>query len=141
MMNAVKGNEAIYPELINLWGRSVRATHQFLSETDFSEIEIVLPSYFSQVVLKTWWVNDDLIGFSGTHETSLEMLFLDPEYFGKGYGQQIMEQLISAGLKTVAVNEQNAGAYSFYKKQGFKLVSRSETDDAGRPYPILNLSL
>lgn len=41
----------------------------------------------------------------------------------------------------VDVNEQNEQAHRFYLSQGFKQVGRSELDDDGRPYPILNLCL
>jgi len=45
------------------------------------------------------------------------------------------------GVTKVDVNEQNPSALNFYKAKGFRVISRDETDDAGRPYPILHLSL
>ena len=39
------------------------------------------------------------------------------------------------------VNEQNPGAYHFYKRMGFTVYERSETDDQGNPFPILRLCL
>ncbi|MBD5359047.1 MAG: GNAT family N-acetyltransferase, partial [Bacteroides sp.] len=41
----------------------------------------------------------------------------------------------------VDVNEQNISALNFYLAKGFKVTGRDETDEAGRPYPILHLSL
>ncbi|PSG70607.1 GNAT family N-acetyltransferase, partial [Escherichia coli] len=38
------------------------------------------------------------------------------------------------------VNEQNEQAVGFYKKVGFKVTGRSEVDDLGKPYPLLNLA-
>ncbi len=31
-------------------------------------------------------------------------------------------------------------AVGFYKKMGFKVTGRSEVDDLGKPYPLLNLA-
>ena len=39
------------------------------------------------------------------------------------------------------VNEQNVSAAGFYAHRGFEVVGRSETDEAGRPYPLLHLRL
>ncbi len=41
---------------------------------------------------------------------------------------------------TTNVNEQNEQAVGFYKKVGFKVTGRSEVDDLGKPYPLLNLA-
>ena len=41
---------------------------------------------------------------------------------------------------TTTVNEQNEQAVGFYKKVGFKVTGRSEVDDLGKPYPLLNLA-
>lgn len=45
------------------------------------------------------------------------------------------------GVTKVDVNEQNVSAAGFYAHRGFEVVGRSETDEAGRPYPLLHLSL
>lgn len=128
--------------LIQLWERSVRASHSFLKETDLLEIKTRLPNYFRQVDLKGWYLEDTLIGFSGRYEDSLEMLFLDPSVFGQGLGKEILARLIKEdGICKVEVNEQNEGARVFYQKQGFQQIGRSETDGEGRPYPLLQLVL
>ncbi len=40
----------------------------------------------------------------------------------------------------VEVNEQNDAGLAFYLARGFSLVSRSETDRDGRPFPLLHLA-
>lgn len=45
------------------------------------------------------------------------------------------------GVTAVDVNEQNVSAAGFYLHRGFEVVGRSETDEAGRPYPLLHLRL
>jgi putative acetyltransferase len=45
------------------------------------------------------------------------------------------------GALTVDVNEQNTQGVGFYRHLGFVETGRSETDDQGRPYPLLHLKL
>ncbi|WP_281255098.1 GNAT family N-acetyltransferase [Paenibacillus herberti] len=67
----------------------------------------------------------------------------DPTYHGRGIGSRLIkyiEKLIGSNLQ-VDVNEQNDGAYTFYKRLGFVLIGRSELDSSGRPFPILHLAI
>ncbi len=54
---------------------------------------MVLPDYFQQVQL-SMWLNEEqkCVGFSGTNQQTLEMLFIDPVYFRKGYGGEIIKK-------------------------------------------------
>ncbi|WP_267461661.1 GNAT family N-acetyltransferase [Klebsiella pneumoniae] len=58
----------------------------------------------------------------------------------------LMKTLLTSGCtnqrgagQTTNVNEQNEQAVGFYQKMGFRVTGRSETDDLGQPYPLLNL--
>jgi putative acetyltransferase len=42
---------------------------------------------------------------------------------------------------TAEVNEQNHAACRFYEACGFVVEGRSEVDDTGRPYPLLQVRL
>ena len=46
-----------------------------------------------------------------------------------------------SGVTEVDVNEQNASAVDFYTRRGFAVVGRRDSDDEGRPYPLLHLRL
>jgi putative acetyltransferase len=48
-------------------------------------------------------------------------------------------QALSGAALAVDVNEQNEAAVGFYIAQGFHVVSRSELDADGRPFPTLHL--
>lgn len=133
-----------YAQLIDIWERSVRATHHFLSEADLRAIkENILTNYFSAVTLKCIKNSDnEITGFSGISGQKLEMLFVSPAYHGQGVGSCLCRYAIkSQGVSLVDVNEQNTPALKFYEKIGFKQLSRSPVDGEGRPYPILHLSL
>ncbi|EES2889116.1 acetyltransferase [Escherichia coli] len=120
-------------ELVAIWCRSVDATHDFLSAEYRAELEAPL------------WVavneRDQPVGFmllSGQH---MDALFIDPDVRGCGVGRMLVEHALSMAPElTTNVNEQNEQAVGFYKKVGFKVTGRSEVDDLGKPYPLLNLA-
>ena len=132
-----------YSLLVGIWERAVRATHDFLSEKDIQEIKAeLIPGYFPQV--EVFVLEDDRygnVGFIGILGSKIEMLFVDTPYHGHGYGTKLIEFAISNGTTAVDVNEQNPLAADFYMKRGFRIMSRDETDDAGRPFPILHMAL
>ena len=131
------------PSLANVWRRSVRATHSFLTETDFREIE--------NIVANLYLPNADLtvatdaqgrpVGFMGLTGRHIDSLFLDPDCRGKGLGRLFIDHAaLAAGTPlSVDVNEQNGQAVGFYRHMGFVETGRSPTDDDGRPYPLLHM--
>jgi putative acetyltransferase len=131
-----------YFRLAEIWEASVRATHHFIPETYILQIRpLLLDQYFDQLDLYTMNGNSEILGFCGIYGDKIEMLFIHPDWFGKGAGTQLVKYAINQlGAIKVDVNEQNRDAFLFYKKLGFAVESRSETDGAGKPYPILHLS-
>lgn len=141
-MKIVRCTEDDYETLAGIWERSVMSTHSFLKEDDFNEIKAALISdYFPNVDL--YAIADKCVyaGFIGLGPDSIEMLFIDSDRRGRGYGSVLIEFAKQHGATKVDVNEQNPSALIFYKARGFRIIGRDETDDAGRPYPILHLSL
>ncbi len=133
-----------YHDLIEIWEASVRATHFFLQD-DFIPVykPLILAEYFDLVEL--FGLMDEfgkIHAFSGISNQKLEMLFVDPNCFGMGYGKALLEHAIQEmNVTKVDVNEQNKQAVQFYLSQGFRMESRSEQDERGNPYPILHLIL
>lgn len=141
-MEIVRCNEKDYETLAEIWERSVMATHDFLKNEDFNEIKAALiPDYFPNVDLYAIADNGVYAGFIGLSLDSMEMLFIDSDRRGQGYGSALIEFAKQQGATKVDVNEQNPSALNFYKARGFSIIGRDETDYAGRPYPILHLSL
>ena len=142
MLKIVECGQGDYATLAGIWERSVRATHDFLDEASFNEIKAALmPDYFPNVDLYVVSENDSPVGFIGLHGDMIEMLFIDSDARGRGYGSALIEFAKENGATKVDVNEQNPVALAFYQSKGFRIVGRDATDDAGRPYPILHLSL
>lgn len=132
------------PRMLELWERSVRATHHFLSERDIIELRPLVRALFETGPLQFWVVvrsADVAFGFLGYAQDSVEALFIDPDEHGRGAGQLLMAhaQALAGGVLTADVNEQNQGAVGFYTALGFEVVSRSALDAGGRPFPTLHM--
>jgi putative acetyltransferase len=130
--------------LLEIWLRSVRATHTFLSEEDIQSFLPLVRDYLASE--QEFWVlcTDfaDPIGFMGLAGNKMEALFLAPEHHRCGGGRLMVRHAQSLkGELTVDVNEQNPAACRFYEACGFVVEGRSEVDSTGRPFPLLHLRL
>lgn len=140
MSEIIKCTTDDYAELAAIWERSVRATHGFITEDDITEIRHQLESdYFPNVELFAVRDGSSTAGFIGLSSNRIEMLFIDSSKIGYGYGTMLVDYAKERGADEVDVNEQNRAALKFYLSKGFEIIGRDETDDAGRPYPILHL--
>ncbi len=135
--------EAYKKDILAIWEKSALATHHFLTTDDFKEIKKMLQVFdFTQLQVYCLTQNNTIVGFAALHEIKIEMLFLHPNYIGKGMGYQLMKYLIEEhDVQYVDVNEQNNAAISFYVKCGFEMYDRSAKDDLGKNYPILKMKL
>ncbi len=131
--------------LLDVWLRSVQATHAFLSE---DEIQSLVPRVKEYLVSDRtdFWVlcseNGSVMGFMGLYGNKMESLFLAPEFHRRGGGRMLVRHARSLlGEITVDVNEQNTDARRFYEACGFVVEGRSEVDDMGRPFPLLHMRL
>lgn len=141
-LSKIELQEKDYQKALEIWEKSVIATHDFLKEKDRLELKSEIPTYFKHVEAYLWFKDEEAIGFSGTNEQNLEMLFIDPKYFKKGYGTEILQYLIEENkVQYVDVNKDNHNAVNFYIKNGFKKYKESQTDEQGRNYPTLHLKL
>ena len=131
------------PQILNIWERSVLATHDFLDKADFEEIKaFVADINFNDFELYCLINGNLIIGFIGVAEKRIEMLFLDPKYIGKGFGQKLLNFAVrQLNADQVDVNEQNIKALRFYQRYGFEIYERTEKDDQGKNYPLLRMRL
>ena len=136
------------PELIGVltqvWEDSVRATHNFLMPGDVERIKEYVPQAIGGIgkLAVAFNEQDRPVGFLGVEGEMIEMLFLDPAVRGNGLGRSMMDYAVkNFGAGKVNVNEQNRGAKGFYEHMGFSVCCRTDTDDQGRPYPILYMEL
>ena len=130
--------------LLDIWARSVRATHLFLSDGEIESIKEYVPRALMGVENLTVAENEDgrPVAFMGTENGTLEMLFIAPEERGKGLGKRLLRYGIAHfEVKELAVNEQNPQAKGFYEHMGFCAYKRTERDEQGGPYPLLYMRL
>jgi putative acetyltransferase len=141
-MNIRESCPADRDALLDIWLRSVRATHHFLSEDDIQSL-LPLVRDVALAELEVWVLCSDAgdaVGFLGLSGAKVEAMFLAPEFLRRGGGRMLLRHARQLkGALTVDVNEQNPDAVRFYEACGFAVVGRSEVDGSGRPFPLLHL--
>ncbi|WP_443649181.1 GNAT family N-acetyltransferase [Blautia faecicola] len=134
----------LLPVLLTIWEDSVRATHHFLSDTEIEQIREYVPQALQNVshLLVAQNESGESIGFMGTENNRLEMLFLSPKECGKGIGKQMLQYgMEQYGIRELTVNEQNPQAVVFYMHLGFETYKRADCDEEGNSYPLLYMTL
>ena len=115
ILQVVRSDELI-DRLTEVWRRSVKKTHLFLSDQEIGEIEKYVPAALLEVPTLVIAINAECepIAFMGTAGERLEMLFLEPELRGSGLGRRLLTYGIEElGIRELCVNEQNPLAKGF----------------------------
>ena len=120
--------EHFIQSLVEVWEKSVRVTHLFLSDSEIENIKDYVPQALrgieSLVIAEEG--NHIPVAFMGIEEGSLEMLFITPKERGKDLGKQLIQYGIEKySVKSLAVNEQNPQAKGFYEHMGFQVYKRT----------------
>ena len=131
--------------LVTVRESSVRATHEFLGESDIEEIKGFVPQALRSVeVLVVAWHSGPTdgmrrpVGFMGVENGRLEMLFVHASARGHGIGSALVDMGIrELGVQELTVNEQSPQAVGFYQRHGFSAYKRTECDEEGRPFPLV----
>ena len=134
-------DEQLISSLVRVWESSIRATHDFFSETNIREIKKYVFQAIEEIPILVVAVdNKETLAFMGIAEDKLEMLFITAQRRGQGIGRNLLEIGINDyEITEVCVNEQNPQALAFYEYMGFTIYRRSELDEQGNPFPILFL--
>ena len=134
-------DEQLISSLVTVWESSIRATHDFFSETNIREIKKYVFQAIEEIPILVVAVdNKETLAFMGIAEDKLEMLFITAQRRGQGIGRNLLEIGINDyEITEVCVNEQNPQAVGFYEYMGFTIYRRSELDEQGNPFPILFL--
>lgn len=131
-------------QLLEIWEKSVRATHLFLSDNEIENIKGYVPQALSEISHLIIAENECgfPVAFMGLEEHKLEMLFVSPKERGKGFGKRLIQYGIeNYAINELAVNEQNPLAKGFYERIGFRVYKRTDNDEQGNPYPLLYMKL
>ena len=144
MTEVTQRSPQLIEQLLEVWERSVRATHLFLSADEVAAIKPYVPQALREVphLVAAWRADGTPAGFMGVDGQKLEMLFLAPEERGRGLGRELVQYgMARFGIREVTVNEQNPQARGFYEHMGFSVYERLDHDEQGKPYPILHMRL
>lgn len=134
--------DSIKEELIEVWDKSVRSSHSFLTEEDICYYRIRLKEVYLQAVELYVIRTTRIIAFMGLSDDMVEMLFVLPPEKGKGHGTALLDfALHDKHIHKIDVNEGNQEAYTFYHNRGYKVVGRDAMDADGKPYPIIHMEL
>ena len=136
-----RAEAADHAALVELWRRSVEASHDFLAPGAIEEIEAevrrALPAVSELWLVEAGRGPAAFLGCTGPH---VDMLFVAPGFFRQGLGTRLLDHARRLhGPLAVEVNEANAAARAFYRARGFVVTGRNPEDSEGRPYPILLL--
>ena len=137
-------NPILIEQLFEVWDKSVRETHLFLSDSEIKNIAQYIPQALNSIAHLIIAVNNEMkpVAFMGIEKRKLEMLFISPQYRGQGLGKQLLHYgMENYSVNELGVNEQNPQAKSFYEHMGFQVYKRTDTDEQGNPYPILYMRL
>lgn len=129
------------PGLVAVWRNAVEGSHDFVARADLAEIESrLLREYLPSVEITVATIDGVPVGFSGIVGDDVAMLFVAADHQGSGVGSALLAHARTGRTRlTLDVNEPNEPAVAFYRRQGFRVVGRSERDGEGRPYPLLHL--
>ena len=73
-------------------------------------------------------INNETIGFVAFDKHEITWLYVDPKFFGKGYGRRLLDFVLNKALRPtkVTVLNNNLRAISLYKSYGFKIISKNK---------------
>lgn len=120
-------------ELLAQWDTVLTITPDYISENETYKLveQNTIIGYYSFLV-------------ADAQTITLDNLFIDPEFMGKGNGKLLLEDAIdrARGLDFKAIIlESDVNAAAFYSRFGFVISGQVETSVAGRFLPLMKLVL
>ena len=126
--------------LVGIWRRAVEATHHFLGAGEIDALEPQTRRELARAAVRVASGPDGPVGFLIGTAGEVDGLFVDPAVHGRGAGTALLDDAAAHHpVLTLDVNEQNPAAREWYARRGFVETGRSETDEDGRPYPLVHL--
>ena len=125
--------------LLDIWLAASRLGHPFLGEdTLLAQRAVVRDVYLPKAENHVALCDGQPVGFIGLLDCFIGGLFVDPTYHRCGVGRALVEHVSRQKPKLeLEVYAANKLAPDFYRKLGFRDVSRRCHDDEGRPFELI----
>ena len=126
-----------------IWRSASEKGHPFLdAKTLDGDAAIVRDVYMPAAEIIVAEQDDRVIGFVALLDAMVGGLFVDPVSHRLGAGRALIDAALRRkGRLEVEVYEANNGARAFYSASGFVEAGRRDTDDHGRPFPLIRMTL
>ena len=132
-------------EILEIWEKALKASHDFFSDCD-TEIRIKktrVREDLHQLALVCVYVDNEMKGFAGISGDELKMLYVHPEWQGKGIGRSLTTySKQNYKIRYLDVYAQNKQAVGFYERMNFTCYEKtSKPDAAGKSLPVLHMKM
>jgi ribosomal protein S18 acetylase RimI-like enzyme len=130
-------------DCMTIWRKASLAGHPFLSPTEIEADEpLVRDQYMPMAEITVASLDSCVVGFIAMLGDVVGGLFVAPEQHRLGIGRALIAfEAKRRGRMTVEVYEENTKARAFYRASGFVETGRRNTDDRGRPHPLVGMDM
>lgn len=113
-------------DIMQIWKNVNIEAHNFISkeywENDYDYVRNILPKAEIYVYVD----NNEIIGFIGMNENYIEGIFVNTNSQHRGIVTALLNKVKENGKNlTLSVYQKNTNAINFYKKNDFKITSKS----------------
>lgn len=113
-------------DIMQIWKNVNIKAHNFISkeywENNYDYVRNILPKAEIYVYVD----NNEIIGFIGMNEIYIEGIFVNTNSQHRGIGKALLNKVKENGKNlTLSVYQKNTNAINFYKKNDFKITSKS----------------
>ncbi len=127
--------EKAITRLLDIWERSAKSTHQYLSEELWQYRRKQLREYIkSAEEILIFQKHEEWLGFIAIVQNEITLLFVEPKYFKNGIGKSLIKEAMRRYLRnfeTIKLNSREL-ALEFYHRLGFrKTEAKPIVDDTG----------
>ena len=127
----------------SFWGYTKEQLDSWVDDLTVSE-NLILETHTFNFLVDNKIVGFYILNQPQNNNCELEMLFVLPNFIGKGIGKQLLQHAFKKAknlkVKTVTLLA-DPNAVAFYTSQGFKTIDKKESSIAGRFLPIMQKDL
>ena len=112
--------------VMQIWKNENIKAHKFISKeywkNNYNYVKEILPN----AEIYVYVLKENIVGFIGINENYIEEIFIDTNNQCKGIGTSLLNKVKeNRDNLTLSVYQKNTNAINFYKKNDFKITSKS----------------